>query len=64
MSAFVLGLGMVCVIEGLVLALAPLRLEQILQALAAIGPDRRRVLGLLVVAVGVGLVAVARRLAG
>ena len=30
MSALLLGLGMVCVIEGLVLALAPLRLEQIL----------------------------------
>ncbi len=64
MSALLLGLGMVCVIEGLVLALASLRLEQILQALAEIGPERRRVLGLIVVALGVGLVALARQVAG
>ena len=64
MSILLLGLGMACVIEGLVLALAPLRLEQILQALAGIGPERRRLLGLILVALGVGLGAVARRMIG
>jgi hypothetical protein len=48
------------VIEGLVLALAPLRLEQLLQALASLGRDQRRMLGLVTVALGVGLVLLAR----
>lgn len=60
MSTLLLGLGLVLVIEGLVLALAPLRMEQILQALAGLGFEQRRFLGLLAAAVGVGLVALAR----
>jgi hypothetical protein len=57
------GLGLVCVIEGLVLALAPSRLEQVMAQLAAMTPDQRRLLGLAAVALGVGLVALARALA-
>jgi uncharacterized protein YjeT (DUF2065 family) len=60
MISLVLGLGLVLVIEGLVLALAPLRLEQLLAVLAAMSRDQRRVLGLLAVAIGVGLVLLAR----
>lgn len=60
MTTFLLGLGLVLVIEGLVLALAPLRLEQLLQALAAMGRDQRRLIGLLAMALGVGLVLLAR----
>lgn len=55
-----LGLGFVAVIEGLVLALAPSRLEDILEALRAIGPDRMRFLGLFAIAVGVLLIWLAR----
>ena len=54
------GLGLVFVVEGLVLALAPLRLEQLLQALAGLSRDQRRMLGLVTVALGVGLVLLAR----
>lgn len=60
MNEALLGLGLVFVIEGLVLALAPSRLEQALAALAALSPERRRMLGLLAMAAGVGLVWLAR----
>ncbi|WP_430463752.1 DUF2065 domain-containing protein [Tabrizicola sp.] len=60
MSVFVMALGLVFVIEGLVLALAPSRLEQIVEMLAALSRDQRRALGLLAVALGVGLVLLAR----
>lgn len=61
MSTVLLGLGLVLVIEGLVLALAPLRMEDLLRVLASLSEEQRRMLGLLVVAAGVGLVLVARR---
>lgn len=47
-------------LEGLLLALAPGRLESALQALQALGPDRLRLVGLLSVTVGVALVWLAR----
>lgn len=62
MMALLLGLGLVFVIEGLVLALAPSRLEQLLAVLAALSVEQRRALGLLAVAIGVGLVVLARGL--
>ena len=55
-----LAFGLVCVIEGLVLALAPSRIEDILAQLAALSPETRRFLGLCAVALGVGLVALAK----
>lgn len=60
MTTLLLALGLVLVIEGLVLALAPLRMEQLLQALAALSTEQRRIIGLMVVACGVSLVAFAR----
>lgn len=60
MSWLALGFGLVLVIEGLVLALAPSRIDDLLAVLAALDRDRRRSLGLLAVALGVGLVALAR----
>jgi uncharacterized protein YjeT (DUF2065 family) len=60
-TMFLLGLGLVLVIEGLVLALAPSRLEDMLRALAALSRDQRRLVGLLAVAFGVGLVFLARQ---
>jgi uncharacterized protein YjeT (DUF2065 family) len=60
LSDALLGLGLVAVLEGLLLALAPGRLEAALQALHALGPDRLRLVGLFSVAMGVGLVWLAR----
>ncbi|MEM8870845.1 MAG: DUF2065 domain-containing protein [Pseudomonadota bacterium] len=53
-------LGLVAVIEGLALALAPRRMEDLLAALQQIPPDTRRYIGLAAIAVGVLIVSVAR----
>lgn len=55
-----LGLGLVLVIEGVALALAPSRIEDVLEAIRNIPVDTRRMLGLGSVAVGVLLVWIAR----
>jgi uncharacterized protein len=62
MTWFLLGLGLVLVIEGLALALAPSRIEQLLAFFATLSPERRRNLGLAAIATGVLLVWTARRL--
>lgn len=56
MSWLLQGLGLVLVIEGLVFALAPGRLDDLVAAMAAIGRDTRRVIGLVALALGVVLV--------
>lgn len=56
MTLILLGLGLVLVFEGLVLALLPNRLEELVRAIEEIPLDTRRVIGLGAVAVGVLLV--------
>jgi len=58
----ILALGLVLVVEGLALALAPSRMEDLLALFARMPHDRRRLLGLAAVAGGVILVGLARRL--
>ena len=58
------GLGLVAVIEGLVLALAPLRFEEILEMFRKMPVETRRMIGLVSVAIGVALVWLARNLIG
>jgi uncharacterized protein YjeT (DUF2065 family) len=60
MSWVLLGLGLVLVVEGLALALAPSRMEDALRLIASLGRERRRMLGLVALALGVGLVWVAK----
>ena len=55
-------LGLVAVIEGLVLALAPLRFEDLLETLRRMDVSTRRTIGLIVMATGVGVIWVARYL--
>jgi uncharacterized protein YjeT (DUF2065 family) len=62
MGYVALALGLVLVVEGLALALAPSRMEDLLARFARMPLDRRRLLGLSAVAVGVLLVGLARRL--
>jgi uncharacterized protein YjeT (DUF2065 family) len=62
MSWVLLALGLVLVVEGLALALAPSRMEDALRLIASLGRERRRMLGLVALALGVGLVWVARGL--
>ncbi|MCU4653984.1 DUF2065 domain-containing protein [Roseibacterium sp. SDUM158016] len=54
--ALLLGLGMVLVIEGLVFALAPGRMEDMLRMMANIPTETRRLIGLSAVTLGVVLV--------
>jgi len=54
MSNLALALGLVLVVEGLVLALAPRRVEDALRLLAGLRPDQRRLIGLGALALGVG----------
>ncbi len=60
MGTLLLGIGLVFVIEGLVLALLPMRLEDLLEALREIPPETRRMFGLAAIAIGVALVWLAR----
>ena len=55
-KALLLGLGLVAIIEGLVLALAPSRLRDVLEMIERMEPEQRRTIGLTVVALGVVLV--------
>lgn len=60
MSLLALAIGLVLVVEGLALALAPRRMEDALRALAALSQDQRRAIGLAALAVGVLLVWLSR----
>lgn len=62
MILVLVALAGVLVVEGLVLALAPSRLEDLLQALSALPKETRRLLGLAALAFGVILLWIARGL--
>ena len=53
MSHVILALGLVLAVEGLVLALAPRRIEDALRLIASLGIDQRRMIGLATLALGV-----------
>jgi uncharacterized protein YjeT (DUF2065 family) len=55
-SEFIFALGLVAVIEGLVLVLAPSRFEDLVKALESMSHEKRRMLGLVFVAIGVATV--------
>ena len=60
LNDLLLGLGLTAVIEGLVLALAPNRLGDLLELIKRTRPETLRVMGLAAVAFGVGLIWLAR----
>jgi uncharacterized protein YjeT (DUF2065 family) len=60
MKELIMALGLLAVIEGLVLALVPLRFEDLLKALRDIPVQTRRNIGLGIVAVGVVIVWIAQ----
>jgi uncharacterized protein YjeT (DUF2065 family) len=59
-TVVLLAIGLVLVVEGLALALAPARMEQVMAAIAAMSRDRRRLIGLAMLAAGVLLVWLGR----
>jgi len=61
-ETLLLALGLVLIVEGLVYALAPSLLEQILAALSQLSIDQRRLLGLASLAVGLVMVWAAKQL--
>ncbi|WP_395542102.1 DUF2065 domain-containing protein [Neotabrizicola sp. sgz301269] len=62
MSVVFLAIGLVLCVEGLALALAPSRMEDLLRYLAEMPPERRRMIGLGALALGVVLVWAAKTL--
>ncbi len=60
MAMLLLAIGLVLTVEGLVFALAPSRLEDMLEALRALPVETRRMIGLGGLALGVVLVWLAR----
>lgn len=56
MTTFLIGIGMVFVIEGLVLALAPSFYDQVIEMLAKTPMEQRRIMGLTATAFGVLIV--------
>ncbi len=56
MDMILLGFGLVLIIEGLVFALAPSRLDELVQMMAALSRDQRRLIGLSALALGMALV--------
>ena len=57
-----LAIGLVLIIEGLVYALAPSLVEDLLEALRALPESQRRTIGLVAMALGVVLVWMAKSL--
>ena len=64
MSTVLLAVGLVLVVEGLVFALAPSRLEEVLRALQNMSPETRRTIGLAALAAGVMLVYLSTMISG
>ncbi|NYS25552.1 DUF2065 domain-containing protein [Rhodobacteraceae bacterium 2376] len=56
MQTIVLALGLVLIIEGLVFALAPSRIDELLRMLAQMPVETRRLIGLTALALGAALV--------
>ncbi|MCZ7674795.1 MAG: DUF2065 domain-containing protein [Roseovarius sp.] len=62
MATLLLAVGLVLVVEGLVYALAPSLVEQMLAALRALPTDQRRLIGLGAIALGLAFLWAARTL--
>ncbi len=60
MATIILAIGLVLCVEGLVFALAPSRLEEVLEALKNMTPETRRLIGLGALSAGVILVWLAK----
>lgn len=61
MSSFVIALGLVLVIEGLIYACAPNQLKQLMAGLRETSPESLRTGGLMAMAAGLMIVWLARR---
>ncbi|MCC5984169.1 MAG: DUF2065 domain-containing protein [Rhodobacteraceae bacterium] len=62
METVVLALGLVLIIEGLVFALAPSRIDELLRFLAQLPDEARRLIGFTALALGAALVTLSQLL--
>ncbi len=62
MGVALLALGLVLIVEGLVYALAPSLVEDLLAAMRAMTIEQRRLMGLVAIALGLCLVVAAKAL--
>lgn len=62
MATVLLALGLVCVVEGLLWALAPRMLRRIAEELPKIDDQTLRTIGVVVLAVGTGIVFLSKHL--
>ncbi|TVP71124.1 MAG: DUF2065 domain-containing protein [Rhodobacteraceae bacterium] len=62
MQTVILALGLVLIFEGLVFALAPRRLDDLLRAMADLPFDARRMIGVLAITAGLVVIVLARRI--
>ncbi|MAY62669.1 MAG: DUF2065 domain-containing protein [Rhizobiales bacterium] len=62
MTTILLALGLVCVVEGLMWALAPRLLRRMAEELPKLDDQMLRTIGVVVLAVGTGLVFLSRHL--
>lgn len=60
-ETILLALGLVLILEGLVYALAPSLIEELLKALQSLSLAQRRQIGILVLALGAVLIVMARQ---
>ncbi|MAS45545.1 MAG: hypothetical protein CML46_07420 [Rhodobacteraceae bacterium] len=59
MRDLIFALGAILAAEGFLLAIAPDRMERLMETMRLMGPERLRYAGLLAAALGVGLIALA-----
>lgn len=62
MAWVLLAIGLVLTIEGLVFALAPSRLEDLLEALRQMPVETRRLIGMVALTAGIVLISLAKSL--
>ena len=60
MATLILAIGLVLIVEGLVFALAPSRLEDLLRLIREMPLETRRLVGMTALAIGAVLVSLAR----
>ncbi len=63
-ASLAIGLGLLLVFEGLFYALIPAQMKAAITAVLTVSDDRLRAMGTVAVAIGVGIVWVAKNFAG
>ena len=64
LAEIAIALGLVLILEGLVYALAPSLVEQLLAMLRELTEEQRRLIGLIAVTAGVAIISAAKMIAG